>query len=128
MHASFSRKEIEQFIGRARSVELLQFARKESPFLPVHFRALQSLQEEEALLPQTVYLADFAPEEIKIRELDKEVQEVKQKYENSKVMEVERCKKENPNSPEVLEYQNIFQKKYLKSATTFHTYDLMLSY
>jgi hypothetical protein len=36
---TFTPEQLSQFIGRARAIELLQFAKSQSPFLPAHLRA-----------------------------------------------------------------------------------------
>ncbi len=112
--STFSPEELAKFIGRARSVELLQFAREQSPFLPVHLHALNELKNNPDYLP-TKYSetewAELAPEEIAKDAINKELRELKEKYDLVKDEEVARHKENKPDAPEVLQYLEAKQKR-----------------
>ena len=110
----FTPEQLSQFIGRARAVELLQFAQTQSPFLPAHLQALNALKNEPELLPEnyaeTVW-QELSPEAQKIKEINDKKKVLKEQYDASREEEIEHHKKRYPNGKEVLAYEKAVQKK-----------------
>lgn len=110
----FTPEELSQFIGRARAVELLQFAQKQAPFLPAHLQALNALKNEPELLPENYSEAvwqELSPAAQRIKEINDKEKLLKEKYDVSREEEVEHHKKRYPNGKEVLAYEKAVQKK-----------------
>ena len=114
----FTPEQLTQYIGKARAVELLFFAKKESPFLPAHLRALNSLKEESVYMPHKLGDYDWqklTSESEEINKINNEKKVLKEEYEEAKQKEIDLYEETHPNAEEVLKYKEALQKE--KEAT-----------
>jgi len=111
---AFTPEQLSQYMGKSRAVELLLFSKKESPFLPAHLRALNSLKDEPVYMPKKMGDIEWqrlTEEGEKKTEIENKRKILKEEYEASRKEEIDLYEKTHPNAEEVLKYKESLQKE-----------------